>query len=160
MSADSDTPKSRPAWILPLVTLAVGGAAAFGALQTEQGRSMLGLVPAAEAGTVPEEAPMEFGEFVELDAIVVNPRGSEGRRYMMLKLGVEAEEAETLEVLATRKPAVTDAVIDVIATQSARELDDITRRDSLKEAIRTRFNEILGEEGEVSRLYFTQYVLQ
>ena len=79
---------------------------------------------------------------------------------MMLKLGVEAEEAETLEQLGARAPAVTDAVISIIASQTARELDDVSRRDSLKESIRTRFNEILGEEGEVSHVYFTQYVLQ
>ncbi len=78
----------------------------------------------------------------------------------MVKVGVEAEDAKTLGRLDVLRPAAIDAVIGLLSEQSVETLTDITKRDSLKTQILDRFNEMLGEEGPVSRIYFTQYVLQ
>ncbi len=47
-----------------------------------------------------------------------------------------------------------------MSAESVDVLGDISRRDSLKAEIATRFNQMLGDDGPVSRIYFTQYVLQ
>jgi flagellar basal body-associated protein FliL len=50
-------------------------------------------------------------------------------------------------------------VLKILGSRSIEELSDITRRNELKETLRTAVNGILAE-GEVKRLYFTRYVLQ
>ena len=78
----------------------------------------------------------------------------------MVKLGVEAESEKTLDRLKDIDPAARDAVLSLLAVQTVEELSDVARRDSLKEDIRAEFNRLLGEDGPVTQVYFTQYVLQ
>ena len=95
-----------------------------------------------------------------MPGIVVNPLGTDGRRYLMVKVGVEADDAATLARLDEMSPAATDAVIGLMSAMRVEQLSDVARRDSLKEDVRRQFNAILGEDGPVTRVYFTQYVLQ
>ncbi len=163
MSADAlppDTPPTRSkTWLIPVLALVLGGAGAAAVTQSDEIRASLLGAPVAADSTAPPP-PVEFGEFTELDGIVVNPRGTDGRRYLMVKVGVEAEDAGTLKRLDALKPAATDAIIGMLSAQSVGVLGDITRRDSLKAELRARFNDMLGDDGPVSRVYFTQYVLQ
>ncbi len=115
---------------------------------------------AAETGADAPAPDAEFGEFVEMEAIVINPRGTGGRRYLMAKVGVEAATPETLERLGVLGPAARDAILETLSRRSVEELSDISRRDSLKLDIRSALNGILGDDGPVTRVYFTQYVLQ
>lgn len=157
--AADETPKKGKRWLIPVVVAVLAGSAGAAAFtQNDALRQSVGL--AADSTAAEAEAPVEYGEFFEMPGIVVNPRGTDGRRYFMVKVGVEAKEMETLDRLDVLGPAATDAVIDLMSKQGVEELSDISRRDSLKEAIRTRFNDLLGDDGPVSRIYFTQYVLQ
>ena len=163
MASAEDTPaapKKRGLLVPVLVAvLAATGGAAAAFTQADTLRQMVGGAP-ADAGGEAALPPVEYGEFVEMAGIVVNPRGTEGRRYLMVKIGAEAEAVETLDRLTVLTPAATDAVIGLLASRSVAELADITRRDSLKEEVRVAFNDLLGEDGPVTRVYFTQYVLQ
>ena len=159
MSADvsTETPKSKMRWLVPVAALAIGG---VGALAFTQPEALRQITMSASAETAPEAEPVEFGEFAEMPGIVVNPLGTDGRRYLMIKIGVEADDAKTLARLDEMGPAATDAVIGLMSALPVSQLSDIARRDSLKEDIRLRFNQILGDDGPVTRVYFTQYVLQ
>lgn len=159
-----EAPKKGKPWLIPVVVallLGVGGTVAV--TQSDALRQTIGLAPAAAAAPVEaaETAPPEeFGVFMDLDGIVVNPRDTDGRRYFMIRVGVEAEDQKTLDRLGELGPATTDAIIDLMSKKTVEELSDIAQRDSLKDSVRDRFNTILGEDGPVSRIYFTQYVLQ
>ena len=161
----ADDPKEAPAkkgktWLIPLLMAVVAASAGAAAVtQSDTLRQTVGL-SVAPPDTSATEAPVEYGVFMDMDGIVVNPKGSDGRRYFMVRVGVEAESQKTLDRLGELGPAATDAVIGLMAELTVEELADITRRDALKEALRDRFNAILGDDGPVSRIYFTQYVLQ
>lgn len=147
--------------LVPLLTaviaLSAGGAAAL--TQRDKIEPLLGIAPADSSAAAAAE-PTEFGSFLELEGVVINPRGSGGQRYLMAKVGVESPEQATLDRLTVLAPAAQDAVITILGSQSVAELSDVVRRDSLKGAIRDEFNQMLGKDGEVTRIYFTQYVLQ
>ena len=164
--ASADTPpdaptKGRSPLVLVLIAVLAGtGGAAAAFTQADSLRAFVGGAPADAPDAADAPPPVEYGEFVEMAGVVVNPRGTDGRRYLMVKVGAEAEAAETLDRLTVLSPAATDAVIGLLARRSVAELADITRRDSLKEEVRVAFNDLLGEDGPVTRVYFTQYVLQ
>ena len=143
--------------VLTLLAVVVSAVVAFS--QRSRIEQLLGGTPPAAAVTE-VTPPLEFGEFVEMEGVVINPQGSNGRRYLMAKIGVEAEEMETLERLETLGPVARDAVLTILSAQTAEELSDISRRDSLKGEVKASLNAILGEDGPVSRIYFTQFVLQ
>jgi len=160
-----EAPKKGKPWLIPVVVallLGVGGTVAV--TKSEALRQTIGLAPAAAAATVESteaaEPPQEFGVFMTMDGIVVNPKDTDGRRYFMIRVGVEAEDEATLTRLSELGPATTDAIIDLMSKKTVEELSSLGMRDSLKVSVRDRFNTILGEDGPVSRIYFTQYVLQ
>ena len=153
-----DAPNKRKLWLVPVVALLIGSVGAGAVTQSEALRQTLGVGPAVTDSTAPP--PAEFGQFTELDGIVVNPRGTDGRRYLMIKVGIEAEEAKTLTRIDELRPAAVDAIIDLMSAQPVEVLGDITQRDALKAELLARLNRMLGKDGPVTRVYFTQYVLQ
>ena len=119
---------------------------------------------ATPAGTTEEveEAHAEDEEppaFSELQGIVVNPAGTDGQRYLLVNAGFEMKDPATVEELGTREIVVRDAIVSILSRMTVPELSDVGRRGVLKEEIREAVNETL-REGEVTRFYFTQYVLQ
>lgn len=164
MADNTDAQDDAPApggkkWLIPVVALTIGVLGSLVVTRVPFFQEALGLVPAAAVADV-EDAPIEYGVFAELDPIVINPRGSNGRRFLMVKVGVEAEEQKTLDRLGELMPATVDQVIEIFGELDVAELTDVTRRDSLKTSVQATIDEVLGDDGPVNRIYFTQYVLQ
>ena len=103
--------------------------------------------------------PIEFGEFMELSNIVVNPSDSEGRRLLMVSLGLETEKSSILESVVEREMVVRDTIIKILGRRTTDELSSIDERNMIKDELRHAVNGIVSD-GEINRLYFTQYVLQ
>ncbi len=113
--------------------------------------------PAAEEEQGTE--PIEYGEFMEMENMIINPSGTDGKRYLMIKIGLESDKAKALEEVTQKEVVVRDVLLRTLSVHTVEELADLALRDELKQELRVAINEIL-EEGEVTRLYFTQYVLQ
>lgn len=141
--------------LIPLILLGGGGG---GYLAYSQYVALATIGKGTEE-TAQEAEPVEYGEFTELDNLIVNPAGSDGKRFLMVKIGLESEESQTLEEIAQKKIVINDTVLNILSSETAEELASIENRDAIKEALRNALNEILTE-GKITRLYFTQYVLQ
>jgi flagellar protein FliL len=107
----------------------------------------------------PEEETTEYGEFMQLENMVINPAGSTGKRFLIVSIGLESHTPATLEELKTKEVVVRDTVLKVLGVRTAEELASIERRTELKDEIREAVNAVV-KEGEVDRMYFTQFVLQ
>jgi flagellar FliL protein len=121
-----------------------------------------------EAGSEEEEASEEEGEegetspygtFLELKDIIVNPADSNGRRLLMVSLGLETTDPLLLESITAREMVVRDTIIKLLGQRTIEELAAIEQRNAIKDALRMAVNGVTPE-GEIRRLYFTQYVLQ
>ncbi len=78
---------------------------------------------------------------------------------MMIKNCLESDKAKVLEEVKEKQVVVRDAILKTLSVHTVDELADLELRDELKHGLRAAINEILVK-GEVTRLYFTQYVLQ
>jgi len=146
--------------ILPLLAAVVG----VGVGATQAGRFTGGgdgehAEAAAEAEHAAEEA-VAFGEFHEIEGLIVNPAGSNGRRFLLVNLSLEAETAEEIEEVKTREAVVRDVIAGDLGQLTVEQLSAVGARDVLKDSLLVHVNEALGEAAEVRRLYFTQYVIQ
>lgn len=106
-----------------------------------------------------ETEPTEYGQFKELQGLIVNPSDSEGTRYLMLNIAIEALDAGVLEQVGQMELVIRDTILKQLSKRTVRELSDITLRDQIKTDLKASINDIL-QDGEITRLYFTQYVLQ
>jgi flagellar FliL protein len=163
IAPDSEAPPKRR-W-LPIAAAVVVPAVLGAWVAVNQQASLAAVLGGPEAGVEapveeePEADPMQYGEFLELQGLIVNPAGTEGLRYLMVHVGFESEETKALEELTAKEIAVRDAVIKILSAKTVPQLSDIGRRDSLKVEIRDTVNGML-RDGQIDRLYFTQYVLQ
>ena len=141
--------------LLPLMLVSAGAGAFVAYSQYETIAAMMG----HEVATEPEVEMIEYGEFMELSNIIVNPSGGDGRRLLMLSLGIETAEPAVLETLGAREIVVRDTIIRLMGRRTVEELAKIEDRDVIKDELKTALNGII-QEGEINRMYFTQYVLQ
>jgi len=143
-----------------LVSLLTGGWMAYANYEKLAAAArVMGLVDEAAKPEKEEKAPKEFGEFTELKGIVVNPADSNGERYLLVNIGLESTEAAVLEEISGKEVAVRDTVLKILGLYTVEKLADINQRAYLKSEIRNAVNDLLVN-GEVNRVYFTQYVIQ
>ena len=76
----------------------------------------------------------------------------------MVSLGLETNEGSILESVTEREMVVRDTIIKILGNRTVDELASIDERTTLKSEIRHAVNSIVAEDGEINRLYFTQYV--
>lgn len=106
-----------------------------------------------------EEKPQEFGQFKVLTDLLVNPAGSNGKRFLMLNLGLEAQNTKVFEEIDLKDTVVRDRILHTLGQRTVEDLATIEGREALKEELRQTINSVL-QKGTIDRLYFTQYVLQ
>lgn len=94
-----------------------------------------------------------------LENIVVNPRGTNGMRYIAMAIGMGVTKSTTLEALRGREIQIRDAMNSLLADKPLGEFVDMDRREKLKKEILATVNEKI-EPHEVESIYFTEYVIQ
>lgn len=128
-----------------------------------QARSLQAATADAADGADDEETgrsePIDFGSFHEIENMIVNPAESGGSRYLMVNVGFESDRDAVITEIDDKEVVVRDRVINLLSEFTVATLADINRRAFIKDTLRQSVNEVL-KEGEVTRLYFTQYVLQ
>lgn len=147
--------------LLPLLLLAAGGGGYVAVTQYPKLAAAAAVLNEADAAEAPEEAPEpeEYGEFLEIQGLIVNPAGTSGKRYLMVNVGLESDKGKVLEEIEQKEIVVRDRILRLLSHRTVPELADIAQRDTIKNDLRASINEVL-EKGRVTRLYFTQYVLQ
>jgi len=106
-----------------------------------------------------QQGSTKYGQFIQLSDMVINPVGSSGKRYLLVSLGLESHNPATLEEIVAKEVVVRDTILKVLGLRTVDELADINRRGELKNALREAVNAIV-HEGQIDRMYFTQFVLQ
>lgn len=103
--------------------------------------------------------PIKYGQFATINDLLINPKDSGGKRFLVLSLGVETKSSDVIAELAEKEIVVRDAILQLLSEHTAEELASIDLRESLKTQLIARLNTVL-QKGEIDRLYFTQYLLQ
>ena len=152
--------KSRVLPLLLMILIPAGVGAAFAYSQYGQLVQWVTGTSDAQVPSVEEGAePIEYGLFHEITNLVINPKDSDGRRYLMVSIGLESKSPKTLEEMQAKEIVVRDKVLKLLGLMTVEELAAIENRNRIKEDLRQAVNELV-HKGEIDRLYFTQYVLQ
>ncbi|MDA0748779.1 MAG: flagellar basal body-associated FliL family protein [bacterium] len=115
---------------------------------------------------VKEMAPTEVAVVYEkLDAIVVNPAGTEGLRFLSatIHLGLSSPDVEALIDQKKLASKITDKLIDVLRSKTIGQLEP-GNHEALKTEIKDKLNVIMGGKPgmapPVVEVYFKGFVLQ
>ncbi len=94
-----------------------------------------------------------------IDALVVNPAGSDGLRFLMASMVVEVDRQGTLDQLQRRDAEVREALLRTLGSKTVPELANVANRDTLKAELRNALLSVL-DRGDVRRIHLPQFVIQ
>lgn len=94
-----------------------------------------------------------------LDNLVLNPAATNGTRFLMVSMSIEAADDAAAAALTARDPEVRDATLRLLGSKTVEQLANVAVRDSLKTEIQALLNDVLGRKA-VRRVYFPQFVIQ
>jgi len=107
----------------------------------------------------PPATARALGVTTSFDNLTVNPAGTDGTRYLMVSIVFEAPSQQVLDELTAKQVAVKDTLLHILGSKSVPQLTDMSMRNPLRESLRSATNAFLTR-GQLTHLYFTQYVLQ
>jgi flagellar FliL protein len=94
-----------------------------------------------------------------MDPFIVNLMDNNGERYLKLAIQLEISDPKGVAELDQMKPKLRDNVLDLLSAKSVKELMDMAGKQRLREEIAMRLNTFLTT-GKVSKVYFTEFVIQ
>jgi flagellar FliL protein len=94
-----------------------------------------------------------------MDAFIVNILDTSGERYLKMVLQLELSEPGAVAELEQIKPRLRDSILDLLTPKTYKELMDVAGKQRLREDIAGRVNNVLTK-GKVTRVYFTEFVVQ
>lgn len=136
------------------------------ALEAEGGHGEKG----GEAGKDPHGKPAagadgvktyEFGAVHPIADLIINPRGSSGRRVFKISLSLEYDPAnpELAKELVERTPFMRDYLLNTLGSMTEDSLSNISYREAMRDSLRTALNRFLSA-GTVDRVLFQDFIRQ
>jgi flagellar basal body-associated protein FliL len=116
---------------------------------------------ALSAEEAPPERGYEYGQIFYLTDMVINPKGSVGRRLFKISLALEYDPANTklAAELSQRTPFMRDYLISYLGSMNEDSLSDISYREVMRDSLSTALNRFLTE-GRVDRVLFQDFIRQ
>lgn len=153
-----------------VLVLIIGGVAAFmmmgGDDKKKEGADAHGGAPAAAGG---HGAPADAGghggaaggasTIFPMEPFIVNIYDGQELRYLKVKIELEMANAGLKTELEGRLAPIRDAVLVVLTTKTLQEIQDVQGKNQLREEILTAISKIVAQ-GKVTRVYFTDFVVQ
>ena len=112
-----------------------------------------------EAGDHGAEAKGGHGEILSIGNLIINPAGSQGTRFLMVTVGIEATSKEAMASLREQELAVRDAIGSLLESKSLAELTQFGARDTIRAALADKLKPMAGASAKI-RVYLPQYVIQ
>jgi len=94
-----------------------------------------------------------------MGSLIVNLMDSNGERYLKAVIQIEVSSQDCVLELDLLKPKVTDSILGLLSSKSYREIAGFEGKQRLRDEIAMRLNGYLAE-GQVRRVYFTEFLIQ
>jgi len=94
-----------------------------------------------------------------IDDIVVNPAETDGKRLLLLSLGITVKSEEDKTQITSKEILVKDAIISTISSKNLYQLNSAGYKDSLKTELTDKIKKMFPKV-HLYRVYFSKFILQ
>lgn len=101
----------------------------------------------------------EAGAVHRIENLIVNPAGSQGRRFLMMSVAIEVPDSKAEAQLREHDAQLRDAILGALEGQSINVITGLGGRDSVRAAIE-RVVVPMVADAEYVHVYLPQFVLQ
>nr|CRH07438.1 putative flagellar basal body associated protein FliL [Candidatus Magnetococcus massalia] len=144
--------------VVPALLIGLGGGYFLGGMMTEKEVTEQQTAQPEEVEK-PQDIHAMVGDVFKLEPFIVNLNEARGNRYLKATVQLELDSEELRPEMERRQPQLRDVILSLLASKSAKELMDAEGKFRLREEILSRVNAVLLN-GNVKRIYFTQFVIQ
>ncbi|MFA7331669.1 MAG: flagellar basal body-associated FliL family protein [Candidatus Delongbacteria bacterium] len=108
-----------------------------------------------------KEKNYEFGAVHAIPDLIINPKGSAGRRVFKISLSLEYDpnNPELAKELEERTPFMRDYLISYLGSMNEDSLSDISYRETIRDSLSIALNRFLSDGG-VDRVLFQDFIRQ
>jgi flagellar FliL protein len=139
--------------LIPAVVLAVGLAAAGYFFSSGKGGGTASAAPATPVATTP--TTVAEGDIVKLDATTLNLADG---RFLKIGIGLQLKKGIKPEEYTTKSAKALDLAITLFGSKTYAQLADPAARSAAKDQLSA--DVVKAYDGEVTRVYFTEFVMQ
>jgi flagellar protein FliL len=108
-----------------------------------------------------QEAKPLIAVFLPMDPFIVNLIDNEGERYLKVVMQLELSDQLMLEDVKKINPKIRDAILELLAAKTYKEMIDPLGKQKLRDEIAMRTNLLINSpKGKVVKVYFTEFVIQ
>lgn len=154
-AAEKDSKKKLPflKWIIMALVIVILGAAGFGGWWYYRTHS-----------TEPPEEEVEQTVQVKtaiwpIESIIVNLLDNNGERYLKITIQLEISNEDCVSELDTLKPEIMDGLLDLLSSKRYNEIVGFEGKQRLRDEIAIRLNNYL-DKGQITKVYFTEFIIQ
>lgn len=160
--------KSKMLMVLLLVALvaAIGSGGYSFMSSSSNAKEIAHLKAEAEDSGAHQEQALEgvhparkVGILHPLEPFVVNLLDPANLRYVNCRVELEVEDSGTIKEIKAREAQIRDSAIDLLSNQPYEDVLGSEGKARLREEMLVRFNRVLSE-GQISRVYITEFVVQ
>lgn len=94
-----------------------------------------------------------------LDNLVLNPSGSNGTRFLLVSVALEAKDEATVAELKGRDAELRDAVLRMFGAKTVDQVAEASSRDELRTELLAAISKLVPP-GAIKKVYFPQFVIQ
>ena len=94
-----------------------------------------------------------------LEPFIVNIYDGQELRYLKVKVEMEMANVAIKPELESRLAPIRDAILVVLTTKTLQDIQDVQGKNQLREEILASVSKIVAQ-GKVTRVYFTDFVVQ
>jgi flagellar basal body-associated protein FliL len=114
-----------------------------------------GTAPAAVQTTEPASAAVTH----EIQNLVLNPAGTEGRRFLMVTATFELKDAAIEPRFKEHEAEIRDRILALLGKKTVEELSDMAQRDRIKGEVLSVVAPLFPK-GSLLKVFFPQFVIQ
>lgn len=105
-------------------------------------------------------AKLAVTESLDMGEVLVNLNGNGGGHYLRVRVTLDyPKEKKLSEELKKKKPQLSDVIITTLRSKTLDEVGPVGAVDGIKKSLLKEINKNL-DSGEVTSIYFTDYLVQ
>jgi len=94
-----------------------------------------------------------------LENFIVNLADPGGRRYLSTTIVLEFNDKELMGSLEKKVPEIRDRILMILPTKTFKDIQSAEGKKTLRTALIRELNDVL-QEGEITNIYFQEFVVQ
>ena len=94
------------------------------------------------------------------DDIIVNLRGTEGRRYVKTTIVFALSDPKLKKKMDDHKVQLLDMLNGLLSSKTIEDIEGSEKREHLKREFRAEVNSLIGVKDAVPQVYFTELIIQ